>query len=246
MAPPKRKKGAAAAARAAAASANAANPVSAHRMLPLLSLPDRQRLAQDLLAAPATHALVPNSPELGPAAAAAGGAIPAGPLLFMSSVSSLEDEAAWLPPARAGGAGCSPSISCVPSSSLSGVRLPAATVFSMGPAPRRTQQQQHHGPSLVAEELLLEKVEDGEGPPSFCGRNGQEDVIDLSANRQDRDPFEGVELWLEGGGGRDGRGDGGGEGAVTVSAGGLTEMGVPPMTFPSVAGDGSEVEQVCM
>ncbi|CAM9730452.1 unnamed protein product, partial [Laminaria digitata] len=98
VAPPRRRKGAAAAARALSStgpSSGGGDAAGAHRMLPSLSLPERQRVAEDLLASssPATaHTLVPRSPELTPTAA------PTGPLLFMPSPASLEDDSEWLSP----------------------------------------------------------------------------------------------------------------------------------------------------
>ena len=64
-----------------------------------------------------------------------------------------------------------------------------------------------HEIAVSAADCLLEK-----GPSSpprlLLPPRRQEDVIDLSAESQDRDPFEGVELWLEDG---DDGGGGGGE-----------------------------------
>lgn len=254
-------------------------------MLPSLSLPERQRVAEDLLASssPATgHTLVPRSPELTPTAA------PTGPLLFMPSAASLEDDSEWLSPPPAStsrGSGAVPGVgggsgSTVPvcgagagadAVAAGSLPLSVATAFSLVPTPLdalsvRELCSAHAGgvvehgvapaPGLHAHEIavsaadyLLEKDSSSSPPRLLLPPRRQEDVIDLSAESQDRDPFEGVELWLGDGdvGGGGGGGERGGGGGVEVpSSVTAVSFGVP-MTFPGAGvGDGRHgtMEQV--
>lgn len=279
MAPPKRKKGAAAAARASASAAPnvGGDAAGAHRMLPFLSLPERQRVAEDLLASssPATaHTLVPRSPELTPSAA------PKGPLLFMPSAASLEDDSEWLSPPAAvaiprgigavpgvgsGGGGGSAVPVCGGGADAGAGAAPdrssplsIATAFSL-PAPlevlsAREYYSAHAGgaghgvapaPGVYAHEIAVSAVDcllekDPPSPRLLLPPRRQEDVIDLSAESQDRDPFEGVELWLEDGGDGGGGGGGGGEreGVEVPSSVKAVSFDLP-MTFPG-AGVGEE------
>ncbi|CAM9640750.1 unnamed protein product [Pylaiella littoralis] len=255
VAPPRRKKGAAAAARLAAAGAasnaagteaiQAANPnpsaaplipTNPHGILPLLSLPERQRLAKDLASpTPSRHqVLVPESPDLAPMAS------PAGPLLFMASSASssngsscLEDDSAWLSRSGVGGGGVG---GCV-------VPLPASACPEQLLQQRQQQQQQQQyfsdgGATADLTGLLLGNDDDDE---QRSKQQQQQQVLsalrkqessggidlDLSAESQDRDPFADVEMWWEGGGVA---------GVATPSAGAAT--GCPPG-----GRDGTAVEQ---
>lgn len=253
---------------ASAAPSVGGDAAGAHRMLPFLSLPERQRVAEDLLASssPATaHTLVPRSPELTPTAA------PTGPLLFMPSAASLEDDSEWLSPPPAvvtprvigavpgvgsGGGGGGSAVPVCGGGAGAGAApdgsspLSVATAFSLA-APlevlsAREYYSAHAGgaghgvapvapaPGVYAHEIavsaadcLLEK--DPSSPRLLLPPRRQEDVIDLSAESQDRDPFEGVELWLEDGG--DG---GGGGGGVEVPSSVKAVSFDVPMTFPGV------------
>ncbi|CAB1116148.1 unnamed protein product [Ectocarpus sp. CCAP 1310/34] len=245
--PPKRKKGAAAAARLAAAEKAAEKAATApaaasevtgpHGILPRLSLPERQRVAEDLVASPApSHVLVPESPELAPTAT------PAGPLLFIApppaspssnSPSSLEDDPEWLP--------------------HSGVIVSPAAAFVQQHQERqqeqlqRWQNQQNQlylaGAATSLTGLLLgdnqEEEEEAELalPVRRHESGGGEIDLDLSADCQDRDPFAGVEItWLENGGG--------GEAAVgNPTAAGGGGGGGAPTVFPLVSRDGTTMEQ---
>lgn len=266
VAPPKRKKGAAAAARAQSQQAttttlqqhhqqqhasapqeNNYTATSVNRTLPLLSLHERQRVAQDLLASPAT-ALIPTSPELAPMAP------PAGPLLFMppSTSSPEDDDSGWVPP-------CQPA-AVAGRNATSPLPYTASLAFLLAP-PRtqhqQEQQQQSRSPTNVPDfnmfataagvsvaDLLLER-ESLLVPPvllSASSRRQEEgDVFDPSTRGQDRDPFEGVELWLEGGGSSGA--NGGGSGVAALSAG-ITGAASLPSIFPFIVGDGGMLEHV--
>ena len=258
MAPPKRKKGAAATARALATpttpSASVGDAAGAHRLLPSLSLPERQRVAEDLLAPGTAHTLVPRSPELTPTAA------PTGPLLFMPCAASLEDDSEWPSPPhphRVGGGGGGSAIPVsgaaaavslplsVPASFLSTSSPSLGALSARGPTHGTGHETAHgeapapgayaHEIAVSAAEYLLEK-----DPPLLLPRR-QEDVLDLSAESQDKDPFEGVELWLEGGVDGEG-GRGGDEVPPAVNA---VSFNVPMTTFPGVGvGRDGTMEQV--
>lgn len=226
----------------------------AHRLLPSLSLPERQRVAEDLLAPGTAHTLVPRSPELTPTAA------PTGPLLFMPCAASLEDDSEWPSPPhphRVGGGGGGSAIPVsgaaaavslplsVPASFLSTSSPSLGALSARGPTHGTGHETAHgeapapgayaHEIAVSAAEYLLEK-----DPPLLLPRR-QEDVLDLSAESQDKDPFEGVELWLEGGVDGEG-GRGGDEVPPAVNA---VSFNVPMTTFPGVGvGRDGTMEQV--
>ncbi|CAM9119346.1 unnamed protein product [Ectocarpus sp. 12 AP-2014] len=252
--PPKRKKGAAAAARLAAAEAEAENAATApaaaaavtgpHGILPRLSLPERQRVAEDLVASPAPlHVLVPESPELAPTAT------PAGPLLFIApppaspssnSPSSLEDDPEWLPHS---GVIVSPAATFVQQHQVRQQKQQQQQQHRQQQLQRRQNQQNQlylAGAATSLTGLLLGDNQEEEEEAELAlpmrrhgsGSGGEID-LDLSAYCQDRDPFAGVEMtWLENGGG--------GEATVanpTAAGGGA------PTVFPLVSRDGTTMEQ---
>lgn len=187
-------------------------------VLPYLSLSDRQRVAEDLLAAsPTMRTVVPNSPELGPASAT-----PAGPLLFLSPAASLEEDPAWLSaPATASSAArpFSPSAFVSPSTAVESPLPP----FTVAATTLLAATHQHHRSSCI---VVPTSVMATASSPSCTGagelgpctaasvtdilmgndvhqalereleRRRREKLIDLSTERQDRDSFDGVELWL--------------------------------------------------
>lgn len=239
VAPPKRRKGAAAAARAQANTAAAAQGTHGPSMPPS-TLPYRQRVAQNLSAA---HVRVPTSPELGPSAT------PAGPLLFMSSAASLsplEDDAdVWLP--------ASPTTQQQeqPAAAVSAAAAtPASLEFDpLSLSPPRSQPLQRrslHAVPPAAVDIFAGVGVGGDGSSVADlllmddKARGRDDVIDLSSESQGKDPFEGVELWLEGGS------TGGGSAPSTLSSAGVGGGGGGVQTaFPTAVG-GEAVEQVCV
>lgn len=172
---------------------------------------------------------------------------PPGPLLFMSPPALDED--GWLPAplslqqrsvqqisedVQQQGEGALVSPTSVDSSAsggdetggISGWPQYAFHINSGSPAsflPPQQQQQQ------ARQEFALGTKEAAQFAPTV--QLQQRDVIDLSAARQDRDPFEGVELWLEDE--RRGSGDGGGD----RDGGGVSSMSV--MIYPATGSGGS-------
>ena len=240
VAPPKRKKGAAAAARLAAAAqaTSVADPTASSTtvtrgILPILTLPEQQRVAQDLLASPTpSRHTVPESPELAPMGS------PAGPLLFMGSSASnlspsgpLEDDSEWL--SRGGSIGVG---GCV-GSGASGSVSPTIAFVEQQLQQQQQQQLFAAGAATSLPGLLLDGTDDEDEVEQ---QQQQQHVLsvrrpdgggiinpDISAEGQDRDPFADVEMWWEGGGV-----------AAVVNPAATATAGVPP-TFPMVGRDGT-------
>lgn len=121
------------------------------------------------------------SPELFPAAN------PAGPLLFMPSNASPDDDSGWL----------STPVSMTPLT----VQLPQQSVGCLTWAP--SAEQAHQGLAPQATDALFEVsvgdllISGGKGEKPEPSKRS-EDVIDTSVESQAKDPFEGVQLLLEG------------------------------------------------